>query len=234
MSQPTPPDNPTPRHNPPPPSNPVPPVKPTPSPTATTKSFNWDEAKTRLARAASALAEIDNLSDESARTILDQRARKLARTPPQEPDAGELLQLVTFRLGAERFAIEAKFVREMIQLEHITPIPDAPEFLVGTTNLRGEVLAVFDVRGFFGASRAGTDAAASSAALVLGEKRIEFALVADLVEEVATFRTTDFFDSTGAVSAEGREWVRGISPSALVLLDAAALLADPRLVVDEA
>ena len=163
---------------------------------------------------------------------MDERARKLARTPPQQPDAGQLLELVTFRLGSERFAIEARFVCEMIHLEHITPVPDAPDFLLGTTNLRGEVLAVLDVRGFFGASRAAADIA--SAALVLGENRIEFALLADQVEGVATFRTTDFFDSTAMLSALGREWVRGISPGAVILLDATALLNDPRLFVDEA
>lgn len=201
-------------------------------PTPQKASFNWEEAKSRLARSAAAIADIENLSPEQARTIMDERAQKLARTPPQQPDAGELLELVTFRLGRERFAIEARFVREMIYLEHLTPVPDAPDFLLGTTNLRGEVLVVLDVRGFFGASRTSTDVA--SAALVLGESRIEFAMLADQVEEVATFRTTDFFDSTGAISVLGREWVRGIAKNALVLLDAKSLLNDPRLFVDDA
>ncbi len=201
-------------------------------PTPQKKAFNWDEAKARLARSAAAFTDVENLSPEQAKAIMDQRAHKLARTPPQEPNAGELLELVTFRLGGERFAIEARFVHEMIHLEHITPIPDAPDFLLGTTNLRGEVLAVLDVRGFFGASRTTADIA--SAALVLGEARIEFALIADEVEEVATFRTTDFFDATSAFSSIGRDWVRGASNSALILLDAKALLNDQRLFVDEA
>ena len=209
-------------------NNPMPPMKPTPP----TKAFNWDEAKARLARAAAAFADIDQLSEEKARSIMDQRARKLARTPPQEPDAGMLLQLVTFRLGSERFAIEARFVREMIHLEHITPIPDAPDFLLGTTNLRGEVVSVFDVRSFFGVPRGGSGEKAP--ALVLGEGRIEFALVVDQVEEVATFRTTDFFDATAAISAHGREWVQGITNSGVILLEARTLLGDPRLFVDEA
>ncbi len=203
-------------------------IQPTPQKAA----FNWEEAKARLARSAAAFTDVENLSPEQAKAIMDQRAAKLARPPSLEPNAGELRELVTFRLGGERFAIEARFVHEMIHLEHITPVPDAPDYLLGTTNLRGEVLAVLDVRGFFGASRTSTDVV--SAALVLGESRIEFALSVDQVEEVATFRTTDFFDATGAISAIGRVWVRGTSNSALILLDAKALLSDQRLFVDEA
>ena len=201
-------------------------------PTPHKAAFNWEAAQVRLARSAAAFADVENLSPEQAQAIMEQRAHKLARTPPEALDAGALLELVTFRLGGERFAIEARFVREMIHLEHITPVPDAPDFLLGTTNLRGQVLALFDVRGFFGASRTSADAA--SAALVLGESRIEFALIADQVEEVATFQTTDFFDAIGAISAIGRDWVRGTSNNACMLLDAKVLLNDPRLFVDEA
>ena len=201
--------------------------QPTPSP----RAFNWEEAKTRLARSAAAVADIDNLSDEQARTILETRARRLAQPPVQQPDASEVLDLVTFRLDGERFAIEARFVREMIHLQHVTPVPDVPDFLLGTTNLRGEVIAVLDVRSFFGVPRGSSQD--SAPALVLGESHIEFALFTDHVEEVSLFRTTDFFDATGAISALGREWVRGITKTGVILLDAKTLLSDPRLFVDE-
>lgn len=204
----------------------------TPSKTSPKTPLNWEEAKARLARAAQSVADAEQLSGEHARAILDERARKLARTPPRQPDASEVLQLVTFQLGGERFAIEALFVREMIHLEHVTPVPDAPDFLLGTANLRGEVVAVIDVRGFFGSALEGMPSKATT--LVLGEQRVEFALLVDLVEEVSTFRTTDFFDATAAISAPGREWVRGIAPSGVILLDARILLNDPRLFVDAA
>ena len=194
--------------------------------------FNWEEAKARMARAAATADDSGNLSQQQAKQIMDERAQKLARTPPQAVDASQVLDLVTFRLGNDRFGIEARYVREMIQLKQITPVPDAPDYLLGTTNLRGEVLAVFDVRDFFDVPR--TDPNTRLAGLVLGESRTEFALVVDQVEGVATFRTTDFFDATGAISSSGREWVKGISQSAMVLLDAKTMLIDPHLFVDEA
>ncbi|MGH7437452.1 MAG: chemotaxis protein CheW, partial [Polyangiaceae bacterium] len=77
-----------------------------------------------------------------AKRILDERAQRLARPPAEEPRPGESLVLATFALASERYAIEARFVRQIVRFVDFTPIPGAGDFLVGVTNLRGEVLAV--------------------------------------------------------------------------------------------
>lgn len=50
-----------------------------------------------------------------------------------------------FRLGAERFGVRLDSVREIRRPPRVTPLPEAPPWLRGVTNLRGTILAVVDV-----------------------------------------------------------------------------------------
>lgn len=60
------------------------------------------------------------------------------------------MQLVVFRLGKEEFAVEILQVQEIILLAPITRVPKAPAFVEGVINLRGEIIAVVDLRKRFG------------------------------------------------------------------------------------
>src|SRR5258708_884019 len=103
-------------------------------------STDWREVRQRLAKAASATEEAARLSPERARAILEERARLLGRVPPAADARGEVLQVVTFTLGDERYAIETSHVREVVRPgEGYAPLPGAPAFVFGALNLRGEV-----------------------------------------------------------------------------------------------
>ena len=84
------------------------------------------------------------------RELLDRRARQLARVPDAPPRAGEVLELVGFVLAGARYGIESRFVREVARLTRFTPVPGTPAFVLGITNLRGEILALFDLRHLLG------------------------------------------------------------------------------------
>lgn len=64
-------------------------------------------------------------------------------------DTGEDTQkgkFLTFLLGNEAYAIEIKFVIEMIGMQPITEVPELPEYVRGIINLRGKIVPVMDVR----------------------------------------------------------------------------------------
>ena len=61
------------------------------------------------------------------------------------PDA-PLVQLCTFRIGGEDYAVDIMRVREIIHPLPITPVPRAPASVEGVVRLRGEVIPVLDVR----------------------------------------------------------------------------------------
>ena len=63
---------------------------------------------------------------------------------------GELLQLVTFVVGDEEFAIPILTVQEINRMMEITRVPESPDCVDGVINLRGRIIPVVDIRKRFG------------------------------------------------------------------------------------
>lgn len=57
---------------------------------------------------------------------------------------------LTFKLGAELFAIDVAQVREVLDLSQITRVPTAPPYMRGVVNVRGSAIPVVDLRMKFG------------------------------------------------------------------------------------
>src|SRR3972149_6999515 len=59
-------------------------------------------------------------------------------------------QLVVFDLVPEAYGVDIGAVREIIRVQEITHVPNAPDFVEGVINLRGKVIPVVDLRKRFG------------------------------------------------------------------------------------
>lgn len=57
---------------------------------------------------------------------------------------------LTFKMGDESFATPVSKVKEILELSSITKVPNAPDYMRGIVNLRGQVLPVVDTRIKFG------------------------------------------------------------------------------------
>ena len=53
---------------------------------------------------------------------------------------------LTFFIDKVTYAIEIKFVTEIIGIQPITEIPELPQYIKGIINLRGKIVPVMDVR----------------------------------------------------------------------------------------
>jgi purine-binding chemotaxis protein CheW len=60
---------------------------------------------------------------------------------------------VHVRVGAGRYALDVRDVREVEHLLPVTPVPGAPPGIVGVCNLRGAVLPVVQVHDLLGQER---------------------------------------------------------------------------------
>lgn len=69
---------------------------------------------------------------------------------PSSATDGELLQLVTFVVGTEEFAVPILSVQEINRMMQITRVPQSPPFVEGVINLRGKIIPVVDLRKRFG------------------------------------------------------------------------------------
>ncbi len=59
-------------------------------------------------------------------------------------------QYLTFKLQEEVFAVDISQVREVLELDKVTKVPQTPEMMRGVINLRGAVVPVIDMRLKFG------------------------------------------------------------------------------------
>jgi purine-binding chemotaxis protein CheW len=184
----------------------------------------------RLARAQVATTAAADLSQDRIRALMDERARTLAR-PVEPAEPADTLDVMTFALATERYAIETQYVREVVRLRELTPVPGAPEFVLGVTNLRGEVLCLVDLRRFFGVPS--TDITERSRMIVMGTERTEFGVLVDETFEIARLRPDDIVSSPASVAGAAKEYVVGVTRGALIVVNGAALLSDPRLYVNQ-
>lgn len=56
------------------------------------------------------------------------------------------IQVASFRLGDDLFAIDIMRIKEIIRPQKLTTLPKAPPFVEGVINLRGTVIPVIDLR----------------------------------------------------------------------------------------
>jgi purine-binding chemotaxis protein CheW len=63
------------------------------------------------------------------------------------------MNLLTFDINKQHYALALQDVEEVLQMARIKPLPDAPDFICGVLNLRGDLLPVIDLGVRLGASR---------------------------------------------------------------------------------
>jgi purine-binding chemotaxis protein CheW len=68
----------------------------------------------------------------------------------------DISQYLTFTLENEIFAIDVFQVREVLDMDKITNVPQSPEFMRGVINVRGSVVPVVDLRLKFGLAQTDT------------------------------------------------------------------------------
>jgi len=65
---------------------------------------------------------------------------------------------VRLRVAGESYAFGVEHVLEVSELGVIAPVPSAPDVVIGVTNLRGQVLPVFELASVLGIAREGVAA----------------------------------------------------------------------------
>jgi purine-binding chemotaxis protein CheW len=167
---------------------------------------------------------------EAIQRILEERTAALARVADEE-DAGESISLVVLALGAERYAIDIDYVREIRPMETLTQLPATPVFWLGLVNLRGHLSPVLDLRRYLGIQAAGSSD--ESQLVVVEDAGVSIALKVDDVPEVRVVPVANIGPSLVEASSERPELQIGLTADLLAVLDVVALLSDPSLVIQD-
>jgi purine-binding chemotaxis protein CheW len=138
-------------------------------------------------------------------------ATSSTRASNKEASLSSLQQLVTFELFGEVFALPILDVREIIRPTAITPVPQAPGFVEGVINLRGQIIPVVDLRKRFGMSAENSTDDTRIVVVELGNG-IVIGLIVDAVREVERIPTDTITPPPALVAGSvGAEYIKGIS-----------------------
>jgi purine-binding chemotaxis protein CheW len=181
---------------------------------------NWAEIRRRVDDVGRALAGETAATPERVREVLEERARALAR-PAIPPSAGDALELVTFSLANETYAIESRSVMAVFRLTELSPLPGAEPPVTGVTVWRGELLTILDLRPLVGLSVTALNDL--SRVIVLGVDRPELGVLADAVLSIVTVAASEV-QQLPQGGPTRQEYLRGVTPAAVVLLDGERVL----------
>ncbi len=120
----------------------------------------------------------------------------------------ELIQLVSFDLGNEEFAVEILKVQEINRMVEITHVPQAPHYVDGIINLRGKVIPVVDLRTKFGMETKTRDK--NSRIVVCDVKGEIIGIVVDGVSEVLRIPQSTVEEPPKIVRSRGQEYICGV------------------------
>lgn len=135
-----------------------------------------------------------------------------------------LLQLVTFKLGYEEYAIDILKVQEINRMVDITAVPNAPSSVEGVINLRGKVIPVINLRKRFGLNDKEKDAQSRIMVVDVGTT---VGLIVDSVSEVLRLSSDTVEPPPPITGCNGSEYIKGIGKledRLLILLDIDKLL----------
>ena len=165
------------------------------------------------------------------RHILKKRAQALARASGGGAAEGETLEAVEFELAGETYAIPLAQVREVGPLHDLTPVPGTPAFILGIINLRGEIRTVIDLKKFFDLPDAGLTQL--NQILLLEHDDLQLGILADAIRGVRHLPLADLQPGLPTLTDIRADYLRGVTGDRLVVLDAAKILSDPRLLVHD-
>ncbi len=138
----------------------------------------------------------------------------------EKKDTKETLQLVSFKLGEEEFGVDILQVQEIIRMQNITRVPNAPHFVEGVINLRGKVIPVIDLRKRFDLGDHERDK--NTRIVVVKIDDVVVGLIVDEVSEVLRISADTVEPPPPIVAGIESDFIRGVGKlegRLLILLD---------------
>ena len=134
-------------------------------------------------------------------------------------------EVLSFRLGAEEYALSILKVQEIRGYDNVTRIASAPDYLKGVVNLRGIIVPIVDMRIKFNVGAPTYDA--FTVVIVLNINGHTIGMVVDSVSDVVTLTPDQIKaapDLGASVAAEYLQGLGTVGERMLILLDIDKLL----------
>ncbi|MCY1015200.1 chemotaxis protein CheW [Pyxidicoccus sp. MSG2] len=140
--------------------------------------IDYSALRRQLDEANALLEGTQKVSPERRREVLGARARALAESRHEERQ--EVLSVLAFQVGGERYAVRIEHVDHVLEARGIAALPGAPGHVLGALVSRSRVVPVLDLRQLLGLEGGGMSDLGKVVVVELGEEC--FGLAAEGVE----------------------------------------------------
>ena len=174
----------------------------------------------------------DSILDEYHLKTLHNRALALAELQTEENNKQiDYVFVVMFILSGETYCIEADYVREALPLKDLTVVPCTPSFILGVINIRGQIYSVLNLKKVFNLAERGISE--FNKVIIIQSEEISFGIVADTI-----LGTKNILQSAINIAPYSRktgknEYISGVTSEGYIILNGAALMKSPELVVNQ-
>ncbi len=169
-------------------------------------------------------------------------------TPGREPEKinkeiekGESLAegkalLIVFPVEEEEYAISIDMVSEVIKTPPMATIPQAPKYILGVTNVRGNVVAILDLAMKVGLTTE-TDSSRSNYILVIQSEEYKIGVAVSQVPDTVMVDRSEIDSSSNVMvqSAQDQNYIKGIikrDQRMIILVDILEMISEEETKVD--
>ncbi len=134
------------------------------------------------------------------------------------------IQLVTFQLGEEIYGVNIMDVKEIVRIQTVRPIPNAPYYVEGIFNLRREIIPVINLHKRFRIRKAdqGDEENLDGGFIIINIDNNKIGIIIDRVARVVLVNNDEIKAPPEMLSGIGTEYIRGVvrrDSDYLILLD---------------
>ncbi len=121
-------------------------------------------------------------------------------------------QLVTFQLGDEIYGVNIMDVKEIVKLQNVRVIPNAPYYVEGIINLRGEIIPIIDLHKRFRIQvlQNQEEDDLDGGFIILNIDGSKIGIIIDRVARVVSVKGEDVKEPPQMLSGIGTEYIEGV------------------------
>jgi len=121
-------------------------------------------------------------------------------------------QLVTFQLGEELYGINIMDVKEIVRVQNTRALPNAPGYVEGIFNLRGEIIPIINLHKRFHLKKAvsSEEDELLSGFVIIDIDGMKLGVIIDRVSRVVTIEKEDVQPPPQMLTGIGAEYIQGV------------------------
>jgi purine-binding chemotaxis protein CheW len=136
-------------------------------------------------------------------------------------------QFVVFKLGDEKYGVDILNVSTISEYLEITRVPDAPNYVQGMINLRGDIIPVINLKRRFNIPE--TDISDETRIIIYTIDGVAIGFLVDEASQVLRVDDKDIEETPAILRGADREYISGVGKynnQIIILLDFSKILSD--------